>query len=99
MAAIAAPQDSAAFRLGRRSAKQYSDFTGTSNATANTQTLYAHGLVDDVGRAIVPSRVEVFASAATPAGFPYEVAANHTATQCDIRATGISVPFRARAWA
>jgi hypothetical protein len=76
----------------------YADFTGTTNATANTQTLFTHGLVDQRGNPVAPSRVHVTASAATPAGFPYEVSANHTTTQCDIRATGISVPFRARAW-
>jgi hypothetical protein len=76
----------------------YSDFTGTTNATANTQTLFNHGLVDEKGAPVAPSRVVVTANGATPAGFPYEVAASHTTTQCDIRATGISVPFRARAF-
>lgn len=98
MAAIPAAMDSAAFRLGRRSARQYSDFTGTTNATLNTQTLYNHGLTDDVGRPLVPSRVEAIGNVAAAAAV-YEVSANHTATQVDIRSAGTSVSFRARAWA
>jgi hypothetical protein len=84
--------------LGGRRYLPYADFIGTTNATANTQSLFTHGLVDEKGAPVAPSRVMVTASAATPAGFPYEVSANHTTTQCDIRATGISVPFRARAF-
>jgi hypothetical protein len=76
----------------------YSDFSGVTNATPNTQTLFTHGLVDEKGAPVTPSRVVVTASSATPAGFPYEVAAGHTTTQCDLRATGASVVFRARAF-
>lgn len=99
MAVVAPAMDSAGYRMVRHNAKQYSDFTGTTNGTINTQTLFAHGLLDDVGRAITPSRVTVEANVAAPAGFVYEVAASHTTTQADIRSTGVSVVFRARAWA
>lgn len=77
----------------------YVDITGTTAATANTQTLFAHTLRNATGRAVAPSRVDITINSATaPAGFAYEVAANHTTTAVDIRATGISVPFRARLW-
>src|SRR5262245_30063790 len=99
MALVSPPMDSAAYRLLRRTGKAYSDFTGTTAGSANTAGLVAHNLVDDVGRPLVPSRVEVFASASTPAGFVYEQAAGHTAVNADIRATGASVAYRARAWA
>jgi hypothetical protein len=81
-----------------RSRLPFADFTGTTNATLNTQTLFTHGLRNAVGTPVIPTRVMLTANGATPAGFPYEVAASHTTTQCDIRATGASVVFRARAW-
>jgi hypothetical protein len=90
--------DQAFTRVIERARVPFADFIGTTNATLNTQTLFTHGLRNHVGTAVAPTRVMVTASAATPAGFPYEVAANHTTTQCDIRATGASVAFRARAW-
>ena len=77
----------------------YVDITGTTNATLNTQTLFAHTLRDGVGNRIIPSRVDLTANSATaPAGILYEVAANHTNALVDIRATGAAVPFRARLW-
>lgn len=84
--------------IKRNNAQPYVDITGTTNGTANTQTLFTHTLVDHKGSPVKPSRVHVTADGATPAGFPYEVSASHTTTQVDIRATGISVPFRARLW-
>ncbi len=77
----------------------YADIVGTTNGTANTQTLFAHTLVDQKGVAVKPGRVMVLADGATPAGFVYEVSAGHTTTQVDIRATGAAVAFRARCWA
>lgn len=78
----------------------YVDITGTTNATANTQTLFPHTLVDNKGTAVIPSRVMITidGTGGTPAGFVYEMPANHTATNLDIRGSGISVKFRARAW-
>ena len=77
----------------------YADFIGTTSATLNTAGLTNHGLRSAVGAAVAPSRVMLTVNAASaPAGFAYENAAAHTATQCDIRATGASVPYRGRAW-
>lgn len=98
MAAITHALDNLFNRMIGRKFLPYADFTGTTNATANTQTLFNHGLTDHRGNPVVPSRVQVLPNGATPAGFVYEVSASHTTTQCDIRATGVSVPFRARAW-
>jgi uncharacterized protein YjdB len=77
----------------------YVDITGTTNATINTQTLFPHTLKDHRGNPVAPSAVTITPNSATaPAGQVYEVAANHTTANVDIRATGISVPFRARLW-
>lgn len=84
--------------LGRRRLP-YADFTGTTSATPNAAGLVAHGLTDDKGNPVAPSRVTLVASAATPAGFPYEQVAARTTTQVDIRATGASVAYQGRAWA
>lgn len=74
------------------------DITGTTNATPNTQTLFPHTLRDAVGAPVIPSRVQITVdgTGGTPAGFLYEMPANHTTTNVDIRATGASVKFRAR---
>jgi hypothetical protein len=88
-------------RLVRRSRVPYVDITGTTNATLNTQTLFTHTLVDNKGAAVAPSRIHLLPNTATAAavGILYEVAANHTTTQVDIRSTVASTPFRARLWA
>jgi len=86
-------------RTIERSRLPFADFTGTTNATLNTQTLFTHGLRDGLGKATAPTRVMVTVnSSVAPAGFVYENAAAHTATQCDIRGSGASVVFRGRAW-
>jgi hypothetical protein len=77
--------------------RPYSDFSGVTNAVANTQTLFNHGLTDSVGNPMVPAFIDYSPNVAT--GILYEVSANHSATQADIRATTASVAFRARAWA
>lgn len=91
--------DQAFTRSIARSRLPYADFTGTTNATLNTQTLFTHGLQNQTGTAVAPSRVMLTINmTSAPAGHLYEAATNHTTTQCDIRATGASVVFRARAW-
>jgi hypothetical protein len=77
----------------------YVDIAGTTNATINTQTLFPHTLKDHRGVPVAPSRVHLTVDSATaPAGPVYEVSANHTAANIDVRSTGVSVPFRARLW-
>ena len=85
--------------LGRK-LPPYVDITGTTNATLNTQTLFPHTLKNQVGVAIIPSKIDldIDGTGGTPAGFVYEMPATHTTANVDIRGSGASVKFRARLW-
>lgn len=78
----------------------YVDITGTTNATLDTQTLFTHTLKDQKGVPVIPSKVSIDAdgTGGSPGGQLYEMPANHTTTQVDIRAKFASVKFRARLW-
>ena len=67
--------------------------TGTTHATANTQSLVNHGLKDDSGKDLKPSMVIVFSDIGTTTVYP--VKANHTATQIDVRSSGSAIAWTA----
>lgn len=54
-------------RAATRGVRPYVDVYGTTNPTANTQSLFAHGLRDDVGRAVAPSFVTITSGTALAA--------------------------------
>ena len=85
-------QDAANVRLLLSGRVPYVIVTGTTNASANTSSTFAHGLVDDKGRALVPQAVLVYNN--TGALTCYNGAAPTNAV-IDIRSTATSVPFTA----
>jgi hypothetical protein len=76
----------------------FGDFVGVTNATLNTSSLFNHNLRNYRNEPTVPTRVMLTINQTSPAGFIYEFAGGHTATQCDVRGTAASLVFRARAW-
>lgn len=83
-------QDQAVIRLLLSGRSPYVVVTGTTAGVANTSATFSHTLVDDNGRAIVPSFV--LPTNTTGANTCY-VGAASTSTLIDIRSTGISQAF------
>ncbi|HEX9832018.1 MAG TPA: hypothetical protein VGA66_02835 [Mycobacterium sp.] len=86
----------AAARLILSGRAPYVRGTGTTHATADTENLVAHGLIDDVGRAITPA--QVFAIA-TSTEAPVYIGTAADATNIDIRSAGTAVPYQFIAFA
>lgn len=65
--------------------------TGTTHATANTQSLVSHGAVDENGNAYLAANLRVIAIP-TVGTLVYQGGAT-TATQIDVRSTGSSIAY------
>lgn len=95
----APPQDSAASRLILAGRPPFVTVTGTTAATANTAATLAHGLVDEKGRALVPSFVQVTKNQNTTSNV-FELVAGRTSAVIDVRADGaVAIAYTATVFA